>query len=114
MRTVLKPWQSICMPDGTQVCLASRPGQYSELSLFEQNHNIFRLDNAGNVIWQVCRDEAERLEWARMREKAEADNLDDVSTRSPFVFMMQCFPDGTTNWDPKRGNGPAISDWVEG
>lgn len=107
-----KPWKSIFLPDGGQVCLVSfsvdRP-------ITDRNHNLFRLDQAGNVIWQVRRDEGEAFaNWARMREQAEATNDDDIGTRSPFLYLWLQYANGTTNYDYEAHEYPEHAQWVDG
>jgi hypothetical protein len=109
------PTQVIEMPCGDfVVCLIYQTGQEPRFSVREENHNLFRLDKDSNMIWQVTRDEGERVQWALMREKAEAENTNDVSTNSPFMTLIQRFSDGTTNRDPLTGAGPTTSKWIEG
>jgi len=109
--------QSIEMPDGGKIIAADwskQPSWSKQTPLHFWNHSLFRLDRDGNVVWQVRRDEGERLEWARMREKAEAENSTAPSMRSPFLNLFLRFSDGTTNRDPLTVRGPSRAFWVEG
>ena len=109
--------QRIEMPDGSKIILADwgvQPEWNKQTQRAFRNHSVFRLDKGGNVIWQVKRDEGERTEWARARDKAEAENSDDCWTRSPFANLFLRFSDGTTNRDPLTERGPDTSRWVNG
>jgi hypothetical protein len=109
---------SIQMPDGGQIVLADwgvQPLWNTQTVRAFRNHNIFRLDQAGNVIWQVRRDEGEAwAAWTKFRERAEALNEDDIWARSPFTTLSLKFADGTTNMDPLTYQYPAQTEWVEG
>jgi len=104
------------MPDGGVVaCLVYKTGKEPRFSLFEENHNVFRLDRACKVMWQVRRNEGgARAQWAQMREKAEADDSGDFEMHSPFLSMHLRFRDGSTNKDPMTEAGPPDACWVEG
>ncbi|MFN3417703.1 MAG: hypothetical protein ACK4ZD_15490 [Caldimonas sp.] len=109
---------SIQMPDGGQIVLADwgvQPLWNTQTVRAFRNHNIFRLDQAGNVIWQVRRDEGEAFaNWARMRERAEATNDDDIGTRSPFLYLWLQYANGATNYDYEAHAYPEHAQWVDG
>ena len=110
--------QSLEMPNGDRIIRSDwgvQPGWSNQTAIQFQNHNIFRLDKTGNVIWQVKRDEGEAwAAWAKFRERAEALNEDDIWARSPFTTLYLKFADGTTNMDPVTYQYPAQTEWVEG
>ena len=109
------PTQAIELPNGDVViCLIYKTGKEPRFSVREENHNLFRLDKDGDVVWQVKRDEGRELQWASSREKAESGNVDDVWTRSPFTTLVLKYADGSTNMERMTGNGPGVAAWVEG
>lgn len=56
---ILRPseWKSILLTNSERIILASEYETGDALSLYDLNHNIFRLDKDGNVVWQVKREE---------------------------------------------------------
>jgi hypothetical protein len=109
--------QSIEMSDKGKIIVADwgkQPEWSVQTRLHFWNHNLFRLDKDGNVIWQVKRDEGDERQWASSREKAESDNVGSVWTRSPFTNVVLKYADGSTNMDRATGNGPSVASWVDG
>lgn len=78
MTALNKPavWKSIHLPDGEQIILASSYEDGSPLSLNDYNHNLFRLNKEGEVIWQVKREEHGRLNWDAANRHAREDGMD--------------------------------------
>lgn len=59
------PIRQLLLPNGDRVvCLYCKDGSEPDLSLHDANHNIFRLDSKGQVVWQIVRDEAGKFSWA--------------------------------------------------
>lgn len=109
------PTRQIVLPNGDRlICLYCKDGTEPELSLHDINHNIFRLNAAGEVVWQVRRDDSNHpADWwdnlhAHARERGED------GAREPFMYMWLTYPDGTYNKDPKTGMPPDIQTWVPG
>lgn len=111
MNVVWKAAQSIWLPDDGRICLANYEPDWPQ---FESNHNVFRLDRDGGVVWQIKRDEGECTLWARARQAAEAANSHDSLTRSPFTWIYLQFPDGSMNVDRTTCKFPDNDNWIEG
>lgn len=83
--------------------------------LHTANHNVFRLDAAGNVVWQVTREEGPHVDWAARHAHAKAEDpaaegyfdpfwslgLDErgaLSTEPAGIFRPGCKVYLTTRW----------------
>lgn len=75
----LKIWREMPMPDGDRIVLAGpKNNKWRYINLI--NHNVFRLDRSGNVIWQVQREEILFRHWG-------------TSNKTP-TLIDPAFPDG--------------------
>lgn len=66
----------IILPDDGSIVVADYgvvPAWYSKGRLHFLNHNIFRLDKDGNVIWQVTREDQGKVNWALLNEIAREE-----------------------------------------
>lgn len=84
-----------------------------------QNHNVFRLDAVGNVIWQIKRSEGAMEEtFGKLRRAADRGETDPGdgyrSGIEPFMDFVLAYPDGSTNLDPNTGSPPDIAIWEPG
>lgn len=52
--------------------------------LYTANHNVFRLDAAGNVVWQVRRDDKGHMNWDYLNAEAKAENPAAEGYFDPF------------------------------
>lgn len=97
----LKIYQEIDMPDGGRIVLANPAFGWIDKSVDAANHNVFRIDPAGRVVWQVRREEAGFVNWASRNQHAkEADPACD-GYRDEFASMgTQFFIRHPTN-DPR-------------
>lgn len=69
----IKIYQEIPMPDGSRIVLADPINHYWH-DICLANHDVFRIDCIGNVIWQVRREEHGFVNWeSRNRHAKEAD-----------------------------------------
>ena len=105
------PYRTIIIENGDKIiCLYSWDGTEPELSLHDANHNIFRLDKDGKVIWQVQRDDKGAINWEHiMAEVAKGDKGDPETirrARKPFTTLYLLDSDG--NDLTKTGK------WVDG
>ena len=95
MRVKGNIWLSILLPDGGIIgAIDTGPAH----TVFERNHSIYRFDEAGNVMWQIKRNEGEWGAWEARRLKAEKEN--DVQGTSSFLQLWLRYPDGGTNRNP--------------
>lgn len=74
------------------------------MSLYDENHNIFRLDKDGNVVWQVQREELGKIRWDRIM--ASVAKGDFGHSRKPFSCLYLL--DSAGNDMTKTGQ------WTEG
>jgi len=52
--------------------------------LHTANHNVFRLDASGKVIWQVRRDDKGHMNWDYLNAEAKADDPTTEGYFDPF------------------------------
>lgn len=73
------------------------PSWYGRGQLHFCNHNLFRLDKDGNVVWQVKRFECGRLRWRYVmkmlkRERGgEGEAAAESAARQPFTSLRTTF-----------------------
>lgn len=106
-------WRALSINNSdTIICFYFQPQDRSEVSLHDENHNVFRLDKHHKVIWQVKRDDTVRGPgwWDRLHQHARERGLDGA--REPFMYFVLKYPDGSTNIDPKTGNPPDVATWT--
>jgi hypothetical protein len=60
--------------------------------LHDINHNIFRLDPQGNIVWQVKRDERGKLKLEEWNERAARG--EEEEWREPFMGFGLVHSDG--------------------
>jgi hypothetical protein len=117
MQGTLVPWRSILMPDRGRICLASHRGvKYKDLSLHERNHNLFRLDVNGNVLWQVRRDEGGAFDVAAIQARAKELGIagGHLSGWEPFMTLGLVHADGPCNLSETSSAGPEANVSVPG
>ena len=117
MKGTLVPWRSILMPDRGRICLASHRGvKYRDLSLYERNHSLFRLDANGNVLWQVRRDEGGVFDVAVIQASAKELGITGghLSGWEPFMTLDVVHADGPGNLSKTSCTGPEANVWVPG
>lgn len=103
------------MPDGERiVCTFALDGSEPNESLFEANHNVFRLTPTGEVIWQVRRDDSNRPPdwWEQLHRLAREQGQDGA--REPFMYIQLEKPDGTRITSDRNGDGTNIEMWSPG
>lgn len=84
------------------------------VSLYNENHNIFRLNPAGEIVWQVQRDDSIMPPgwWEAMHRIAREQGLD--GKRKPFTYLVLEYPDGTRTTSDEQGDGIGIAQWQPG
>ena len=90
------PYTEIVLPDdGKVICTYSWDGAEPERSLYDANHNLFRLDASGSVVWQVSRDDRGRINWDYIMgevAKSEKGNPETIRrARKPFTSLSPFF-----------------------
>lgn len=86
----------------------------ADLSLHDVNHNIFRLNPQGEMVWQVRRDDSIRPpDWWDILHRQARERGED-GAREPFVYLTLKYPDGTDNVNPRNGSPPDEAVWTPG
>lgn len=107
-------FHKVIMPDSSRIIVLYRwDSNDKSLSLYNENHNVFKLDKDDNIIWQVQRDDSNMNPdwWENMHQLARADGYD--GKRAPFRDFMLEYEDGSNN----RNEIEALPDeaiWVLG
>ncbi|MFA7292944.1 MAG: hypothetical protein WC023_11940 [Rhodocyclaceae bacterium] len=112
-------WKCLMLPDGQRLIVSSHYENKERLSVYDENHNIFRLDAAGNVLWQIERNEGVVEEgFGGLRRAAERGETDAesgfLSGIEPFMCFILHYPDGRNNIDPNTGEPPDCAIWEPG
>lgn len=112
-----KEWVSrkALMPNGDEiVCYFFAPSGANDVSLHDENHNVYRLDTHGNIIWQVQRDDSNHAPdwWDRLHKHARDDGNDGA--REPFTEIRLEYADGSTSWDKQAYQWRNPCDWKPG
>lgn len=94
------------------ICFFFQPKNCGEVSLYDENHNIFRLDKRNKLVWQVKRDDTVRGPgwWDSLHQHARERGQDGA--REPFMYFVLKYPDGSSNIDPKTGDPPDVATWT--
>ncbi|MFN4360049.1 MAG: hypothetical protein ACK4F4_04910 [Hylemonella sp.] len=103
------------MPNSDEiVCYFFRAdGDYT--SLHDINHNVFRLDKEGKVIWQVRRDDSNHpLDWWDILH-SQARKQGSDGAREPFMHIDVVTPEGKfAHIDPTTRMNPDVQTWLPG
>lgn len=111
--------RQLYMPNGDRIIVAfivyNRDGSYPVRSLYDSNHNVYRLSPQGKIIWQVMRDESilPAKTWEVRHELARQEGATEGCSR-PFHSMVLEYKDGSRNTTDPDGNGTGILTWEEG
>jgi hypothetical protein len=101
------------MPDaGRIVCTYCVDGKEPELSTHDLNHNIFRLDKKGDVMWQIRRAEGGRLNLAAM--KLTARTHCETTGIEPFMNLLVIRADGSRSASDPDGAPSKLDQWESG
>lgn len=102
----LKVWKSLLLHNQDKIALISSYASGESLSLHDINHNIFRLNPHGEIVWQVKRDDSvRRPDWWEVLH-AQARERGEEGAREPFMNMVLTYPDGSSNRSPKTITRP--------
>lgn len=99
------------MPDGGKIiCFFYVPIDSPKKSSVEDgNHNVFRVDREGRVMWQITRVDHPEVNWELKHQHAREEGL--PGRVEPFIAFVLHFPDGTRY--PPHDEVDVI-DWVPG
>jgi hypothetical protein len=107
----LKIWKTLHLPSNDQVALVSSYADGESLSLQDINHNIFRLNAQGEVVWQIKRDDTGKfINWESLHQHAREQGEDGA--REPFMEFILKYPDGSDNINPTNGCPPDEATWT--
>lgn len=100
-------WKRVHLLRGDQLVLASVYQDGSRMSLHDENHNVYRLNAQGDIVWQVQRDDSNHPPgwWDELHRQARAEGLDGA--REPFMRIWVEDVDGTFQKD-LDGRVPAL------
>lgn len=108
-------FRKILMPDGGEiVCYFFTPLGTNEVSLHDENHNVFRLDRHQKIIWQVRRDDSTYPgDWWEGLHKHARERGED-GAREPFTELRLEYDDGSTSWDRQTYQWRNPCEWKPG
>ncbi len=117
---LFKGWRirQLYMPNGDRIIVAfivyNRDRIYPIRSLYDSNHNVYRLNPQGEVVWQVVRDESilPARTWEVRHEMARQEGAEGYS--EPFHSMILEYKDGSRATTDPDGDGTGILTWEEG
>jgi len=77
-------------PDARIVLVEPSCDEWPSLTL--ANHNVFRLDAEGQVVWQVRREDMGHMNWDYLNKEAKAEDPDIEGYFDPFnrLYMLDC------------------------
>jgi hypothetical protein len=85
-------WKTLLLPNNEKIVISFGYEENEAMSLYDSNHNIFRLDAQGEVVWQVQRDEQGKLNWDALHEHGRSRGED--GWREPFMSFGLVHADG--------------------
>ena len=98
------------MPDGNDIFTLSVHPVLNMDDVERRNHNVFRVDRDGHVLWQITRIDHPGTNWEFKHEQARERG--EPGCIEPFIEFSLRFPDGSRNTD---GRMPQDNmDWVAG
>jgi hypothetical protein len=108
-------WKTLQLSGGDKIIASARyADDGSSLSLPDINHNVYRLNPAGEVVWQVRRDDSIMPPdwWENMHRIAREQGQD--GKRKPFTYLVLEYQDGSRVTSDEQGDGTDIALWEPG
>ena len=100
MKTVPTAYCSLAkltLPNGGQIVLVTGHKYGDIKTLHDVNHNCYRLNAQGEIIWQVQRDDSNHApDWWDILHRHARERGED-GAREPFMEFMLEYPDGSNN-----------------
>ncbi len=90
-RSGLKIYQEANMPDGGRIILANPAYGWVDRTVDATNHNVFRIDRDGNIVWQVHRDDGPFINWQVRNKHAKEDDPNSQGFVDYFRSMSHRF-----------------------
>jgi len=109
------PIRRLYMPNGDKIVVTFRWGELGKWEeLYATNHNVYRLNPQGKVIWQVVRDDSIMPHdwWEGCNQRAREKGGDGY--RIPFSHTTLEYPDGRCKTSDEKGDGTSILTWEQG
>lgn len=100
------------MPNGDQlVCYFFRDGAVRPFHLHDLNHNVYRLNAQGEIVWQVQRDDSNHPPdwWDVLHRVAREEGYDGA--HEPFTEFLLEYADGSNNKTAME-TLPLQAEWV--
>jgi hypothetical protein len=98
------------MPDGGMIFTLSLPRPAKDFAGVEHiNHNVFRVDKSGQVLWQVTRIDHPEVNWEAKHRHAREEGLPGCI--EPFMEFVLRLPNGMRY---PEGDPVDSIDWVPG
>ncbi|WP_428023604.1 hypothetical protein [Arcobacter sp.] len=110
-----QPIKRLNIPNGDRIVVTfSWDGSEPKEELYDANHNVYRLNPQGEIIWQVQRDDSILpIDLWKVRHKiAKEDGYDGY--RQPFSYIDLLYPNGKRISSDGNGDGTDILTWEEG
>lgn len=109
-----KVWKRVCLPNGDSIVLGDGYEDGQLCTLFDENHNIYRLNAQGEVVWQVRRDDSNHPPdwWGILHSIARANGHDGA--REPFTEIHLEYADGSTSFDHQTYKWRNPCEWQPG
>lgn len=98
------------MPDGGEIICFFYRNNGRGSSVEDGNRNVFRLDKAGRVIWQITRIDYPDTNWELKHKMAREEG--QPGCIEPFIRFYVTYADGTIKTDPQTGMAPDSIDWA--
>jgi hypothetical protein len=107
-------WKILRLPENEIIFLADGYEDGDFLDNYNENHNVFRQNAKGEIVWQVRRDDSNHPPdwWNNLDRHAREDGLDGA--RCPFTYITLKYPDGSSNISPQTGDPPDEATWTPG
>jgi hypothetical protein len=109
------PVRRLYMPNGDKIVVTFRWGELGKWEeLYATNHNVYRLNQDGEVVWQVVRDDSIMPPnwWETCNRLAREEGGD--GHRIPFAAFVLEYLDGRRKTSDEHGDGTSILTWEPG
>lgn len=103
-------FRTLLLPDGGMIFTVSLPRPPKDFEAVELiNHNVFRVDKEGRVMWQITRIDHPGVNWEAKHRHAREDGLPGCV--EPFIEFVLRLPDGTRY---PEGSPVDVIEWIPG
>ena len=107
------PVRQLLLPSGDKIiCLFCQDGGEPDLSIYDGNHNVFRLDKNNKIVWQITRIDNPSINWELKHQCAREEG--QPGCIEPFIRFYVTYSDGMSKTDLQTGIAPDVIDWQPG